>query len=61
VLGAHYLRVIARQGGFADDRLRGGIKTEPSLEYLSAFSHVTKEVLLHLTDCVLSTLTFNLL
>jgi len=56
VLGAHYLRVIARQGGFADDCLRGG-----SLEYLSAFSHVTKEALLHLTDCVLSTLAFNIL
>jgi len=61
VLGAHYLRVIARQGGYADDRLRGGIKTERSLEYLSAFSHVTNEALLHITDCALSSLAFNLL
>jgi hypothetical protein len=61
VLGAHYLRVIARQGGFADDRLRGGIKTERSLEYLSAFIHVTSEALLHITDCVLNTLAFNIL
>ena len=61
MLGAHYLRVIARQGGFTDDRLRGGIKTERSLQYLSALSHVTVEALLHITDCVLRTLAFNLL
>lgn len=46
MLGAHYLRVIARAGGFVDDRLRGeGIKTECSPECLSAFSHVTSEAL----------------
>jgi len=61
VLGAHYLHVIARQGGFADDRLRGGIKTERSLRYLSSFSHVTSKTLLHITYSVLSTLAFNIL
>jgi hypothetical protein len=61
VLGAHYLRVIAREGDFADDRLRGVIKTERSLEYLSVFSHVTNQALLHITDSVLSILAFNIL
>jgi len=61
VLGAHYLPVIARQRGFAEDRLRGGIKTERSLKYLSSFSHVTNKALLHITYCVLSNLVFNIL